>query len=295
MLHLLAGEFVGFLWGPQLTVRWAFNPLDVPPDARKGEGARSAPAAYDVMLFTVASDDKVGHVIDSIARKRVDGVLLPAAGARDPLVRHLIEASVPTVLIGHRSRAANIGWVDSTHDLAAADLTRLMIADGLRRLVMLNGPKHISACKMRSNGFWSAVKQAGSSVDFAQEIEVELDPQSGFDAALKLLNQAEKPDGIVCAADSVASGCIDAARTVGVAVPEELSISGFDDSSFATHTNPQITTVRMPLGDIGRAAIELLVSMIEHEYVETKHVVMATDLVQRGSTRSPVPADHAVL
>ena len=254
------------------------------PELLGALGDAASAAGYDIMLFTVASTDKVQHVIDSVERKRVDGVLLPAAGARDPLVRHLIDAAVPTVLIGHRSRASHIGWIDSDHDVAASELTRLMIRGGRRRLVMLNGPKHISACKMRSDGFWTAVREAGDTIDSAEEINVELDPSQGYEAGLRVLSADPRPDGIVCAADSVASGCLDAARQLGIDVPNDLSVSGFDDSVFAIHTNPQLTTARMPLNAIGTAAVDLLVAMIEGSPVARRHVVLHTQLVLRQST-----------
>ncbi|CAN5465996.1 LacI family DNA-binding transcriptional regulator [soil metagenome] len=243
-------------------------------------------AGYDIMLFTVSSPDKVGHVLESVERKRVDGVILPAAGPRDPLMKKLVDDDVPAVLIGHRSRAANLGWVDSTHDIAARDLTRMLIAQGRRRLVMINGPKHISACRMRSTGFWAAVKEAGENVDSAEEVEGELNPSSGYSTAMELLARPERPDGFVCAADSVASGAIDAARELGIDVPGQLSITGFDDSAFAIHTNPQLTTVRMPLREIGTAAVELLIAMIEKRDIANRHVVVDNELVLRGSTSS---------
>lgn len=241
-------------------------------------------AGYDTMLFTVSSPDKVGHVLESVKRKRVDGVILPAAGPRDPLLKRLIADDVPAVLIGHRTRAANLGWVDSTHDIAARDLTRLLISQGRKRLVMVNGPRHISACKMRSRGFWAAVKEAGDAVEYAEEVEGELSPSSGYATAMTLLGRPSRPDGFVCAADSVASGCLDAARELAIDVPADLSITGFDDSAFAIHTNPQLTTVRMPLREIGTAAVELLIAMVEKKQIAERHVVVDNELVLRGST-----------
>jgi LacI family transcriptional regulator len=238
---------------------------------------------YDIMMFTVSSPDRVSHVMDSVEGNRVDGLVLPAAGSRDPLVRRLSEHEVPTVLIGHRSRSENVGWVDCTHDTAAAELTRGMIDAGRSRLVMLNGPAHISACRLRSRGFWDAVEQSGSSAT-AEEIAVEMEASSAQAAALEVLSRTDRPDGIVCASDAIASGVLEAARSLGIEVPRELDVSGFDDSSFAEHTRPQLTTVRMPLIEAGRAAIDLLVSIIENSGAARRHVVLPTTIVRREST-----------
>jgi LacI family repressor for deo operon, udp, cdd, tsx, nupC, and nupG len=69
-------------------------------------------------------------------------------------------------------------------------------------------------------------------------------------------------------------------------VPNQLSVSGFDDSVFATHTNPQLTTARMPLNAIGTAAVDMLIAMIEDTPVARRHVVLETELVLRQSTGS---------
>jgi LacI family transcriptional regulator len=236
---------------------------------------------YDVMMFTVSSPDRIGHVIESIEGKRVDGLVLPAAGSRDPLVRRLGAYDIPYVLIGHRSRSDKVGWVDCTHDDAAAELTRGMIARGRRRLLMINGPAHISACRLRSHGFWTAA-DAAHGVD-AEEISTDMTAEAGHAAALTALAGRECPDGIVCASDAIASGVLDAARELGIDVPGDLEVSGFDDSSFATHTTPQLTTVRMPLRETGRAAIRMLVDLTEGRDAK-RHVVLPTSIVERGST-----------
>jgi LacI family transcriptional regulator len=252
------------------------------PELLGALGDAAQTAGYDVMMFTVSSPAQVEHVLDAVDGKRVDGVVLPAAGSRDPLVRGLTEHAVPTVLIGHRTRDQSLGWVDCTHDEAAAELTREMLAHGRRRLVMLNGPAHVSACRLRSKGFWSAV-EAGDAGVTSEEVVVEMDAASGRAAALEILGGGDPPDGIVCASDAIASGVLDAARELGIEVPTELEVSGFDDSTFAIHTTPQLTTVRMPLIETGAAAMRLLIAMIEGTQTE-RHVVLDTTIVRREST-----------
>ena len=253
------------------------------PELLGALGDAAQTADYDIMMFTVSSPEQVEHVLDAVDGKRVDGVVLPAAGSRDPLVRRLTEHDVPTVLIGHRTRDQSLGWVDCTHDEAAAQLTREMLAHGRRRLVMLNGPAHVSACRLRSRGFWSAIEAGDPQTLSPEEIVVEMDAASGRAAALRLLSGKDAPDAIVCASDAVASGVLDAARELGVDVPRQLEVSGFDDSSFAIHTTPQLTTVRMPLLETGAAAMRLLIAMIDGADTP-RHVVLPTTIVRREST-----------
>jgi LacI family transcriptional regulator len=256
------------------------------PELLGALGDAAQTSGYDIMMFTVASPAQVEHVLDAVDGKRVDGVVLPAAGSRDPLVRRLTEHDVPTVLIGHRTRDQSLAWVDCTHDEAAAQLTREMLAHDRRRLVMFNGPAHISACRLRSQGFWSAIESASDGVS-SEEIVVEMDAASGREAALRVLAGGEVPDGIVCASDAIAAGVLDAARELGISVPTALEVSGFDDSSFAIHTTPQLTTVRMPLLETGAAAMRLLISMIDDPATAERHVILPTTIVHRESTLMP--------
>jgi LacI family transcriptional regulator len=239
---------------------------------------------YDVMLLTVSSPDRIDHLLDTVTRRRVDGVILPAAGARDPLVRELTRVGAPTVLIGHRSTAADVGWVDCTHDQAAGELTRLLLTAGRRRLVLLNGPRRVSACRLRSAGFWKAVRQAGDAVEAAEEIDVEFDAEAGNAMARRVLSRSEPPTAVLCGADIIAAGCLEAARSLGLSVPGDVAVSGFDDRSLATHTMPTLTTVQMPLREIGEAAAGLLFAIIEGRPVPKRHVILPTRIILRDST-----------
>jgi LacI family transcriptional regulator len=254
------------------------------PELLGALGDAAQTSGYDIMMFTVSSPQQIEHVVDAVDGKRVDGVVLPAAGSRDPLVRRLTEHDVPTVLIGHRTRDTSLAWVDCTHDEAAAQLTHEMLHNGRRRLVMLNGPAHVSACRLRSQGFWTAIESVGPGVA-CDEIAIEMDAAAGRATAMRLLSGADAPDGIVCASDAIASGVLEAAREYRIDVPGRLEVSGFDDSSFAIHTTPQLTTVRMPLIETGAAAMRLLIAMIDGTEGLERHIVLPTTIVHRESTQ----------
>jgi LacI family transcriptional regulator len=247
-------------------------------------GDAAEEAGYDIMLQTLSSPERADRLVERVRHRRLDGVVLPAAGPRDPLQRRLHQAGVPTVLIGHRASSPELAWVDCTHDLAARDLTRLMLDGGRRRLVLLNGPKRVSACRLRSAGFWAAVREAGDLVQSAEEVEVEFDAEAANAAAKPLLAGGQRPTAMLCGADIIAAGCLEAARSLDLSVPDEVAVSGFDDQSLATHTMPALTTVRMPLRDIGEHAARLLFALIDGESPRRRHVILPTEIVLREST-----------
>jgi LacI family transcriptional regulator len=159
-----------------------------------------------------------------------------------------------------------------------------MLAGGRHDLVLLNGPQRVSACRLRSAGFWKGVKEAGQAVRSAREVQVPFDTSAAAATARTVLAEAPAPTGIVCGSDTIAAGVLDAARALGLSVPDDVAVSGFDDRSFAAHTAPSLTTVRMPLHDIGHTAARMLFSMIGDMPVMSRRVILPTEIILREST-----------
>jgi LacI family transcriptional regulator len=248
-----------------------------------GIGDAAQEAGYDLLLLSVPGPDGTRRLNDALRHRRVDGVVLPAAGRRDRLLRGFGDLYAPAVLIGHR--VPSVPWVDSSHDTACEALAQQMIAGGCRRLIMLNGSAAVSACKLRSNGFWKAVRaHRGVTGD---EEEIGFDP-AGMPAAIErfLARQRPLPTGVVAANDAIAATYLEAARRRGLVAPDDFAISGFDDQPLSSLTSPPLTTVRMPLYDLGWVAAGMLIGLVEGRLPERRCVVMPTEIIARGSIGS---------
>jgi LacI family transcriptional regulator len=241
-------------------------------------------AGYDVILFTTSASRGVDHVLESVKRKRVDGLILPAANSDDPLVERVQAARIPTVLVGHRQNAERMTWADCTHDEALYSLTSALVRAGRRRLTLLNGPRRISAYDLRSQGFWRAIRDFGAADVSADEKVSEMGYGSGVAAAEQLLARSSDTDAILCSADTTAAGVLETLAKGGVNVPGQIAVTGFDDIEFANHSTPTLSTVRMPLHDTGAAAVSLLLEMLADRAVTPDPRVLATTLVPREST-----------
>ena len=108
--------------------------------------------------------------------------------------------------------------------------------------------------------------------------------EGGIRAALSLLDLPEPPTAIFAFNDPLAIGAMRAARMRGISVPEQLSIVGFDDTFEASIVTPALTTVRQPLAEMGRMAVNLLIRLLQNERIEALHVELATKLTVREST-----------
>jgi LacI family transcriptional regulator len=253
------------------------------PELLGALGDAAEQADYDLLLLTVTSPAKRHRLLDTVARRRIDGVILPAAGPRDRTLRELSTAGIPIVTIGHRTTSAGSAWVDCTHDAAAEELTTRLIRSGRRDVFLLNGPEHVSACRLRARGFRHALGKAPEGVR-GREGTVPFSTEQAQQAAHMLLAAADRPTAVVAGSDLIASATLDAARQVGLRVPEDLAVTGFDDQSLAVHTNPNLTTVRMPLHEIGNTAANMLFAQLSGGQAARRHTLLATEIVVREST-----------
>ncbi|HEX4444128.1 MAG TPA: LacI family DNA-binding transcriptional regulator [Galbitalea sp.] len=241
-------------------------------------------ADYDVILFTTSASRGVDHVLESVKRKRVDGLILPAANSDDPLVTRVQETRIPTVLVGHRQNADRLTWTDCTHDEALYSLASALLRAGRRHLTLLNGPRRISAYDLRSQGFWRAVRDFDDSEVSADEKVSEMGYAAGAAAAEQILARGSDTDAILCSADTTAAGVLETLSKAGVDVPGQIAVTGFDDIEFASHSTPTLSTVRMPLHDTGASAVSLLLEMLADRAVTPEPRVLPTTLVPRDSS-----------
>jgi LacI family transcriptional regulator len=239
-------------------------------------------AGYDVMLFTTKATSSVEHIIDAVRRKRVDGLVLPAASSRDLMIGSVLERHIPTVLVGHRQRGERLTWVDCDHDVALYQLTRRQLDAGRRRLNLINGPQWVSAYRLRSEGFWRAINEAGPDI-IGREIESEMGYADGLRVGSELLAGGVAPDVILCSSDTTAAGVLESLSDAGLRCPDDVAVAGFDDIEFAQHSAPTLTTVRMPLHDTGESAVELLIEMISDPTSTPEPRVLPSRLIARQS------------
>jgi LacI family transcriptional regulator len=182
----------------------------------------------------------------------------------------------------------DIAVVRAAHVAGARSVTAHLTALGHRRIGVINGPSEWEVSHSRIVGHTSALAETG--ILPAPELLRSIEPtvENGYSAACRLLDLPERPSAIVAFNDKAAVGALRAAAERALRVPEDLSITGFDDIDLGRSTTPTITTVRQPLEEMGRMAVSLLERLLSHHTVDTLHIELATHLVVRGST-GPAP------
>jgi len=181
--------------------------------------------------------------------------------------------------------------VSAAHFAGARQAASHLVALGHRRIGVVSGPPHWMATSARLSGTASALADVGALFDPAlqrQGKDGEPVARTGIEAGGELLDLPSPPTAIVCFNDKVAVGVLQAAAARGIRVPEDLSVTGFDDIDVAGAATPQITTVRQPLQEMGRMGVTMLMRVLNGHDAEALHIELATELVERAST-GPVP------
>ncbi|MCM4084215.1 LacI family DNA-binding transcriptional regulator [Paractinoplanes hotanensis] len=214
-------------------------------------------------------------------------VVLPPEPAADLVA--LQANGFPLVVVDPREDVPrDIAAVSAAHFAGARSLTAHLTSLGHRRIGLLAGPDNWLASTARRAGHVSALADAGVLLESQLAIPGEPTVRFGFQAAQRLLGMRDRPTALVCFNDKVASGALTAAVQLGMRVPQDVSIGGFDDIDLAQATRPALTTVRQPLGEMGRIAVGLLVRILDRHRLDALHVELATELIVRSST-GPAP------
>jgi LacI family transcriptional regulator len=212
-----------------------------------------------------------------------DGVILIPPVVDLPKLKQILNdrgTPVAQIAAGVRKGGLHIFMDDRQ---AGYEVTQHLIALGHRQIAMVTGPESHQAAQARYQGFRDAMTEARLADRKLVVVEGDFSMSSGFLAGQRLLTKVSRPTAIFAANDQMALGVLNAARSLDLCVPEDVSVAGFDDSPLAISSWPQLTTVRQPLVEMGAAAVQALVSG------ETVFIRIPHEFLARASTAAPRP------
>jgi LacI family transcriptional regulator len=186
-----------------------------------------------------------------------------------------------------RAVSDGIPCVSPNHHIGAIAATEHLIQLGHRRIAAIKGSEGWLATEERLKAFRSTLLAAGIRPDPSLEVSSDYGVELGHDAALALFDRADPPTAIFGFNDNIAIGAMIAAGERGLRVPDDVSIVGFDDVAGARTAFPPLTTVRQPLAEMGRIAVDLLMRLVEEKPLDAVRVDLQNKLVVRKSTAAP--------
>ena len=238
-----------------------------PYSARLVDAMAKAAEDLDHGLLLVMSEREPARAVNNLMRDQiVDGVLVSSVVFGQPWAEALLDSDMPTVLVGAHPRRPDLPCVQIENATCTQLLISHLFDTGCRRIGMITGPPGRVDADERRRGFEAAHAQRGIAHDPGLVIVGDYRRATGYRATNLLLDQ--KVDAIFAANDNSAYGAIDACADRGVAVPDDVSIVGFDGASEAHETAYDLTTVVQPYDALARAALSLAAeSRVAHERI----------------------------
>ncbi|MBK9991743.1 MAG: LacI family DNA-binding transcriptional regulator [Verrucomicrobia bacterium] len=225
---------------------------------------------------------------------RIDGLILIAPTLTSEAAK-VLPGHTPFVAIHANVELPNVVNIETDEERGAYEVVRFLISQGHKRILHVSGVAGLVGSDRRLRGYKRALASAHIGLDNALIIPAGFCSDDGYRAMRSWLQQHAGellPHAVFCVSDGVATGCLEALSEVGLRVPDDISVAGFDDTLSARTTLPQLTTVRQPLRAMGNRAVEVLLDRIHRQntgdkQLTEKSIVFPVALVTRASVGAP--------
>ncbi|WP_345800612.1 LacI family DNA-binding transcriptional regulator [Microbacterium sp. AZCO] len=255
------------------------------------EGVRESAAEVGLAIsLSVSGDERAPgpEWLDAVIRRGPTGIILLFADIPPDGRATLTARGIPFVVIDPAGDPApGIPSVGSANWSGGVSATRHLLGLGHRRIAAITGPEHVMSALARLDGYRAAMTSAGLEVDPRWVRYGDFQRDGGERHAMELLRLPDPPTAIFAGNDLQALGVLHAASALGVAVPGDLSVVGFDDLAAAGLASPRLTTIHQPLREMAEQATRLVLRMLDGSPPEVTRVELATSLVVRDSTAPP--------
>jgi LacI family transcriptional regulator len=261
------------------------NPL-FPPIIR-GIDDRLREAGYTPLIANTDNDPVRERVdLEAMRARQVDGFVAATARADHELLDEIAASGTPLVLVNRRVEDGSLPSATADDHGGARLAAEHLVSLGHREIAHLGGPQDVSTGRSRYEGFCDVMRKAGLEPTLVREGRAFTEPE-GARLCEELLDAGAPFTAIVAGNDLMALGCYDVFAARGIDCPGEVSVVGFDDMPFADRFSPPLTTIGIPHYQIGVAAADLLLELLQDGSRPPREVLLPAHLVVRGSTRRP--------
>jgi len=244
-------------------------------------------AGYKLIIHSCDVEGEEGreNVLQLVRERQVDGLIfIPPTDNASELLQQLHAWKTPFVRISSSDVIYHWPFVANDDFQGAFDMTSHLLDLGHRRIGFIQGDPSHSSSHQRLLGYVAALEKYNVSPDDDLIKSGDFFFDSALEAAISLLTSSHPPTAIFASNDDMAAGVLSAAHSLGIHVPLELSVAGFDDVPLARHVWPPLTTVHQSIYDMAQEATQLLLQLMAGESPDHLHRVMPTSLVVRAST-----------
>ncbi|AZO93176.1 LacI family DNA-binding transcriptional regulator [Halocella sp. SP3-1] len=249
----------------------------------QGIGEVAVVSGYSLTLLNDSSDNNDYNKLEKIFHKHnVDGIILTEPRTNDSRVTYLKKEGLPFVFLGNPMGDQDAYWVETDNRSGAYQAVDYLIKAGHKRIATITGPMGLVAGKYRLQGYKDALLDKGLAVNPDFIINADFTQKGAYRAAKKLLLSKDFT-AIFAANDLMALGAIKALKEQGLTIPGDIAIMGYDGIQIGEFIDPPLTTISQPGKKMGEIATELLLKLIQGEYISENHVLLSPELIVRDS------------
>ncbi|GIP29826.1 LacI family transcriptional regulator [Paenibacillus sp. J23TS9] len=250
---------------------------------------------YYVLIHTVYSEDDFLKVKQAFLQKRIDGGIIIGMEKNAGMVHAIAKLELPFVLIDydiaelleHRLDKDYAAVINSKDYEGAAMAVRYLIELGHEHIGLISGRLNTQSGRQRYQAFVETMEENGLGVPEELILSGEFIRQKSYEEVKQLLMSGKRPTAFFSANDEMALGAMDACRELGLQIPGDISIAGFDDIPVASQLSPALTSVRLPIYEMSQAAAHHIVTMCEEGSTSFSTVSFPTHLIVRETCAEP--------
>lgn len=238
---------------------------------------------FDVLAW--AKEDVLQDVeLPAMAQDgRVDGLIWASGFMTEPHKQFLTQQHLPVVTVG--SRFDCFDWVDTDPEKGIYMMTKYVISCGHRRIAFINGLNNTQTSSHKLVGFQKAMEEAGILIDPELTDHAGYSGIGGYNAIKRIWQRSQEATAVITALDILAVGAVHFLRDQGLRVPDDVSVTGYEDGILTEHMIPRLTSVNTKKSELGRQASRILVNRIENPRAKPVRVTIPPELVIRESVR----------
>lgn len=244
---------------------------------------------YHILLFMASNaPGELDRLVTNLLAYQVDGIITASVAISNDVTRRCADAGIPLVMFNRGQPGSGLSSVTSANREGGRKVARFLVEGGHQRIAHISGWQGSSTGRDRQQGLIEGLADLGASP--IAIIDGHYDRDVAAAAARELMGASKPPDAIFAGNDHMAFAVIDTLRAMGVAVPQDVSVVGYDDVPIAAWPSYDLTTMRQPVNRMVEATVETLINQIQDPDRPVQQMEIDAPLIMRGSARRPAPS-----
>ncbi len=255
------------------------------PEIIRGISTITQKFHYSLLLTTAEShEEEAKECLKMLGEKRVDGVLILASRVNDQLINQLSLNNYPFVVVGRIPDNTNYYSVNNDNVAAAYLATKHLLDLGHQRIAFLNGPLEFTFCQDRLAGYLQALQEYNLSPEPELIKHGNLSQKDGYELTEELFKTTLRPSAIFAIDDLMAIGAYQVIKNYGLQIPSDIAVVGFNDDPLASIIEPTLTTVKIPIYEMGATAARMIIQLLEESNQHPSQKILSSELIIRESS-----------